>query len=97
MSEPNWPPAYIDHDGQSHAWDDPYQDDDGEVFDPGYSYREWAYDMAEAHSGGEIETWLARRGIAHRGLDRRGGEPLMMTPLGKVVGYRMPDRLVQTF
>ncbi|MFJ2115810.1 hypothetical protein ACIOEX_28640 [Streptomyces sp. NPDC087850] len=63
MSEPNWPPSYIDDSGQPHAWDDPWQNADGEVDDPDYTYRAWAYDMAEAHVGGEIETWLDREAL----------------------------------
>lgn len=60
MTEPEWPPFYVDSYGQQHNWNDPVQGEDGEV-EEGYTYKDWAYDMAEAHACGDIDTWLDRQ------------------------------------
>lgn len=54
---PEFPPVYIDPDTrEEHDWDDTLPaEDDGEP----YTYREMAYDQADAN-GMDIDEWLER-------------------------------------
>ncbi len=53
MNDPNWPPVYVDDEGERHAWHamaltDPDAEDDGG--DP-MTYRDLAYNIADQWGG----------------------------------------------